>query len=139
LRRTSGEREVLVVEVTQGPRRPYTFKGKAYRQVGTTTLEMTRDEHNRLLLEQLHATTRWENEPAARWTVDDLDSAEIVRTLEEAIRRGRAENPGKWTPQDILRGFGLWKEEQILRAAVVLFESWRLRKSEPTRESACRA
>jgi ATP-dependent DNA helicase RecG len=114
-------KEVIVVEVSQGPRRPYSYKGRAYRRVGTTTLELSRDEYNRLLLEQLHATARWENEPAVGWTVDDLDAGELVRTLEEAIRRGRSEDPGTRTPTDILRGFGLLKQDQLLRAAVVLF------------------
>jgi ATP-dependent DNA helicase RecG len=54
-------REAIVVEVSQGQHRPYTYKGKAYRRVGTSTLEMSRDEYNRMLLEQLHATVRWEN------------------------------------------------------------------------------
>ena len=76
-------KEVIVVEVTQGQRRPYSFKGKGYRRVGTSTLEMSRDEYNRLLLEQLHATARWENEIAVDWRVNDLDITEIVRTLHD--------------------------------------------------------
>jgi ATP-dependent DNA helicase RecG len=115
------DKEVIVVEVSQGQRRPYTYKGQSYRRVGTNTLKMSRDEYNRLLLEQLHATARWENEPAAGWTVDDLDVTEIVRTLEEAVRRGRSEDPGTRAPADLLRGFGLLRQGQLLRAAVVLF------------------
>lgn len=115
--------EVLVVSVESGRRRPYTFKGRAYRRVGNTTVEMSREESSRLLLEQLHATTRWENEPAEGWTVADLDGAEIVRTLDEAVRRGRAEEPGTRDPGEILRGFGLLRGSVLLRAAVVLFAS----------------
>jgi ATP-dependent DNA helicase RecG len=82
---------------------------------------MRRDDYNRMLLEQLHATARWENEVAAGWKIEDLDAAEIVRTLDEAIRRGRSEDPGTRAPADILRGFGLLKDGQLLRAAVILF------------------
>lgn len=113
--------QALVVSVERGPRRPYTFRGKAYRRLGTTNVEMSREEYNRMLLEQLHGTARWENEVAEAWTVERLDATEIVRTLEEAIRRGRAEDPGTRKPLDILRGFGLVKDGRILRAAVVLF------------------
>ncbi|MHB8576027.1 MAG: ATP-binding protein, partial [Dehalococcoidia bacterium] len=74
-------------------------------------------------LERLHGTTRWENEVAEGWSIGDLDSAEITRTIEEAIRRGRAEDPGTREPLEILRGFGLVKDGAILRAAVVLFGS----------------
>lgn len=114
-------REVLAVTVDRGARRPYTFRGQAYRRVGTTNHPLSREEYNQILLEQLHSTVRWESEPATGWTLADLDITEIVRTLEEAIRRGRADDPGTRDPAEILRGLGLSKGDQILRAAVVLF------------------
>jgi ATP-dependent DNA helicase RecG len=68
---------------------------------------MSRDEYDRALLEQLHARARWENETETGWTVDDLDQTEVVRTMEEAIRRGRSEDPGTRAAAAVLRGFGL--------------------------------
>jgi len=115
------DREAIVVSVEKGSRRPYTFQGKAYRRLGTTNAEMSREDYNRMLLEELHATSRWENQPAEGWTVKDLDEAEIVRTMEEAIRRGRAEDPGTRAPEDLLRGLLLTKDGRLLRAAVILF------------------
>lgn len=114
-------REAIVVSVERGSRRPHTFQGKAYRRLGTTNAEMSREDYNRMLLEELHATSRWENQPAEGWTVKDLDEAEVVRTMEEAIRRGRAEDPGTRAPEDLLRGLMLTKDGQLLRAAVILF------------------
>lgn len=113
--------EVLVVSVTQGPVRPYSYKGVAYRRVGNTSPAMSRDEYNRMLLERLHGEQRWENQPTEDWTVADLDLAEILRTLEEAIRRGRADDPGTRDPTEVLRGFGLMRDGKLLRAAAVLF------------------
>jgi ATP-dependent DNA helicase RecG len=114
-------REILAVTVERGPRRPYSFRDEAYRRVGTTNHQLSRHEYGQILLEQLHSTVRWESEPATGWTIADLDTTEIVRTLEEAIRRGRADDPGTRDPNDILRGLGLIKDGQILRAAIVLF------------------
>lgn len=114
-------REVLAVTVERGARRPHTFRGESYRRVGTTNRQLSREEYGQILLEQLHSTVRWESEPATGWTIADLDATEIVRTLEEAIRRGRADDPGTRDPAEILRGLGLLKDGQILRAAVVLF------------------
>ena len=74
-----------------------------------------------MLLERLHGETRWENEVASGWTLADLDTAEIIRTLEEAIRRGRADDPGVRDPAEVLRGLGLMRDGEILRAATVLF------------------
>jgi ATP-dependent DNA helicase RecG len=117
----AAERQVLVVTVAQGSNRPYTYKGKAYRRVGNTSPELSGNEYQRMLLERLHGETRWENEPAAGWSVADLETNEIIRTLEESIRRGRVEDPGVRDPAEVLRGLGLMRADQLLRAAVVLF------------------
>ena len=114
-------KEVLVVTVMQGHTRPYSYKGTAYRRVGNTSPAMSRDEYNRMLLERLHGEQRWENGPAAGWTVADLDASELIRTVEEAIRRGRAEDPGTRDPAELLRGLGLVRNGHVLRAAAVLF------------------
>lgn len=98
---------LLVVTVATGHNRPYTYRGQAYRRVGNTSPPMSRDEYNRVLLERLHGEHRWENEPATGWSIADLDAAEIIRTVDETIRRGRAEDPGTRDIVELLRGLGL--------------------------------
>ena len=113
--------QVISVLTSTGPNRPYSYKGQAYAKVGNTSPKMSRDESNRMLLERFHGERRWETEPADGWAVADLDTAEITRTLDEAIRRGRADDPGTRDPAELLRGFGLTRDGRLLRAAVVLF------------------
>jgi len=114
-------REVLVITVPSGPSRPYSYRGQAYRRVGNTNQAMSRGEYNRVLLERVHAETRWENREATGWSVAGLDQEEIQRTLEEGIRAGRVEDPGTREPEAVLRGLGLLTQRTLLRAAVVLF------------------
>ncbi len=116
-------REVIVVSTGQGASRPYTYRGSAYRRVGNTTLAMSAEEYNRMLFERMHSEQRWENQPAAGWSVNDLDVAEIRRTVSEAVRRGRLEEPVSGEPSDLLRGLGLLRDGVLLRAAAVLFGS----------------
>ena len=118
-----GDREVIVVSTSQGASRPYTYRGSGYRRVGNTTLAMSADEYNRMLFERMHSEQRWENQPAAGWSVDELDVAEIRRTVSEAVRRARLEEPVSGDPSDMLRGLGLLRDGVLLRAAVVLFGS----------------
>ena len=117
------EREIVVVSTGQGASRPYTYRGTSYRRVGNTTLAMSADEYNRMLFERMHSEQRWENQPAAGWSVDDLDAAEVRRTVAEAVRRGRLEEPVSREPTDLLRGLGLLRGGVLLRAAAVLFGS----------------
>jgi len=68
---------------------------------------MPRQRYERLLLEKMHASQRWENEPADRITVADLDANEIRRTIDEAVRRNRLEDPGTRDVSELLAGLGL--------------------------------
>lgn len=116
------EREALAIRVDRATHAPVSFRGIPYERVLNTTRVMPRANYQRLLLESLHATDRWETLPATGWTIDMLDGREIVVTLEEAIRRGRSDDPGNRDPADILRGLGLLADGgQLTRAAVVLF------------------
>ncbi|MDE2848440.1 MAG: putative DNA binding domain-containing protein [Gemmatimonadota bacterium] len=113
--------EVIVVSTGRGPTRPYIYRGNAYRRVGNTTLAMSPDEYNRMLFERMHSEQRWENQPAAGWTISDLDVAEIRRVVAEGVRRGRMDEPPSREPADLLRGLGLLHDGVLLRAAAVLF------------------
>ena len=113
--------QVIAVQVPTGPNRPYSYKGQAYKRVGNTSPKMSRDEYNRILIERFHGERRWETEVAEGWKIADLDVTEITRTVDEAIRRGRLEDPGTREPSELLRGFGLLRDDVLLRAAVVLF------------------
>lgn len=114
-------REVIVVSAVQGASRPYMYRGTAYRRVGNTTLAMSADEYNRMLFERMHNEQGWENQPASGWSVDDLDVPEIRRTVAEAVRRGRMEEPLSREPANLLRGLGLLRDGVLLRAAAALF------------------
>ena len=115
------DREVLMLTVSVGQNRPYSYRGRAYRRVGNTTQELSRPEYNSMLLERVHGEQRWENQYASEWSVDDLDVGEILKTVDEAIVRGRIEDPGTRSAVQILRGLGLMKNDTLLRAAILLF------------------
>lgn len=115
-----GDRSVVVLRVPGGGG-PYTYDGRPYVRSAATTRAMPQRRYERLLLERMHAGRRWENQPAHGLTVKDLDRTEIVRTVEEAIRRQRLEDPGTRNARELLAGFGLIEKGEVLNAAVVLF------------------
>ncbi len=116
-----GDKEAIVVEVEPGAMKPYRYKGIPYHRLGNTTSRMSENQANHLLFERMHGEQRWENQPAVGWSVENLDSVEILRTAEESIETGRIVDPGTRAPSDLLRGMGLIKDDQLLRAAVALF------------------
>ncbi len=119
--RVSGDLEVIAVRVNPGASPPYQYRGASYLRVGNTTQAMSAEEYNRMLFERMHSELRWENQPAAGWSVDDLDVAEMRNTVAEAVRIGRLNEPGTREPEDLLRGLGLLRGGVLVRAAAVLF------------------
>lgn len=111
---------VIVVSVSGGGG-PYTFDSRPYIRSGPTNRVMPRAHYDRILLERMHAVHRWENQPAIGVDIGDLDHTEIVRTIEESIRRQRIEDPGTRNPAELLLGLNLIHHGHLLNAAVVLF------------------
>ncbi len=112
--------DVIVLRVPGGGG-PYTYDGRAYLRHGPTTRPMPRQQYEQLLLERMHASDRWENQPARGIDIDDLDHGELFQTIEEAIRRQRMDDPGMRDPGQLLLGLGLVHKGSLLNAAVVLF------------------
>ena len=60
----AADREALIIRVNRGDMAPYRHREKAYRRVGNTNLQMSRDDENHLFLERVHGHQRWEiNQP----------------------------------------------------------------------------
>jgi ATP-dependent DNA helicase RecG len=99
----------------------FMYDGRPYERRGPTTVRMPAERYQQLFLERMHASHRWENQAAQGLGIEDLDHTEIIRTIEEAIRRGRMEDPGTRDPAELLLGLHLIYDGQLLNAAVVLF------------------
>ena len=110
----------MAISANRGQGRTVMYRGSAYRRVGNTTVEMHAFEHQQMLFERMHSECRWENQSADQLSVDDPDANEIRTTAEEAVRRGRLEDPGTRDPHDLLCGLGLFTDGILWRAAVVL-------------------
>ena len=115
------EKAVIVINIPGGTGL-FSYAGRPYLRNGPTTVQMPRDEYNRRLIEKLHATTRWENEPVPKdISIKDLDAEEIQITLDNAIRLGRLEATDRRDTASILRGLELIRDGKLLNAAVALY------------------
>ncbi len=97
---------------------PYVYDGRPYMRNGPTTIVMPQAIYERKLLERTHAANRWENQPAEGVALEGLDRAEVTRTVEEAIRRGRMEDPGTRGTRELLVGLRLIRDSGASRRTV---------------------
>lgn len=115
-------RDVVAVAVEAGlDVRPYSYEGRAYERVGSTTRRMPQVRYERLLVERGHAKRRWENLPAEGLTLKDLDRKEILRTRELAIQQNRISPDTSRDIGEILDRLGLRVAGVLTQAAQVLY------------------
>lgn len=118
----NSDREIIVLRAASAKEtRPYTFDDRPYRRIKTTTSVMPQEMYQRLLLERVSASHRWENQPTAGVDISDLDQEEILRTARLGISSGRLSEYAGTNPVDILNRLSLRKDGKLLNAAVVLF------------------
>ncbi len=117
-----GGRKLIVLEArARGEARPFTFDGRPYQRVETTTSRMPQERYESLLLDRMHARWRWENQPAVGVRMEDLDAEEILRTREDAVRHRRISAGTSMDVGDILDRLGLRIDGVISQAAQMLY------------------
>ena len=115
-------RELVLAAVEGGvDMRPFTYEGRPYERVGSTTRRMPQAKYERLLVERGHAKRRWENLSAEGLALKDLDRKEILRTRELAIQQSRISSDTRRDIGEILDRLGLRVSSVLTRAAQVLY------------------
>ena len=117
----AGKEVIALVAAPQPGVLPFTFAGRAYQRIGSTTSVMPQARYQALLLDRAHAHSRWENAPAAGGGFDELDTEAILRTVRLGIAAGRLPEATGSDPVDILDRLGVRIDGRLTNAAVVLF------------------
>lgn len=110
---------VLTASPTDAPRL-FTYDGRPYQRVGTTTSVMPQERYQKFLLDRAHSRERWEN-TVAGLDVGDLDAEEILRTLRVGVAAGRLPETTAPVIDEALDRFGLRANSRLTNASVVLF------------------
>jgi len=102
-------------------REAFTYEGRPFERVGSTTRRMPQAKYERRLVERGHAKRRWENLPAEGLALKDLDRKEILRTRELAIQQNRISPDTRRDIGEILDRLGLRANSIFTQAAQVLY------------------
>ncbi len=68
---------------------PFSFDGRPYQRLGSTTSIMPQERYQQLLIARMHDRHRWENMTAVDENISGLDQEEILRTVRIGISTGR--------------------------------------------------
>lgn len=111
---------IVFTAVPSAENRPYTFDGKPFVRVQSTTRAMAQARYHELLLLRTQGQSRWENQPSTL-TVSQLNSEEILRTVRAGIAANRIPQLTGTHIPDVLDKLGLVVDGKITNAAAVLF------------------
>lgn len=115
----------VVIKITAKPNLssiPYTFDGKAFWRVESSTRPMSKQRYHQLLMESTNKVNSWELAKATQIGFDDLDHKEIINTIKESINRGRMKpHLATEDPKEALMRLKLLIDGDVTNAAVVLF------------------
>lgn len=102
--------------------RPFTYKGRPYFRIESTTTTMPQPVYNQLLLQRDSVRFGWEALINEELKLEDLDKEEVLKTIRLGIENGRL--PESTALTDIymtLEKLKLLKNGQLKNAAAILF------------------
>jgi len=115
------DREVLVIEVKESHDHLVLAFGRPYKRVGRSTIKMSKDEYERLILEKNKDRVRFDNQICKGATLKDINH-DLVR---EFIIKGKSERgldlSEKLSVQESLMRLKLLKGKKPINAAILLF------------------
>ncbi len=115
-------KEIIAISVIAGNHIPYTYDGRPFQRVQTTTSKMPQHRYEQLIIERGQLNHSWEELIAHDYDIDSLDHEEIYQTVLDGIAKKRIPpSAAKESAEKILRQFELLKDGKPKRAAVILF------------------
>lgn len=116
-------KDIIIIEVKQSPHRPVLANGIPYARVGSSSLKMSKDDHERSIVEKYIDRTRFDNQVCKGASLKDIDR----NLLKEFILKGKSERgldlSEKASVREALMRLKLLKDGKPTNAAILLFSA----------------
>jgi len=115
----SGDKGIIVITIDGSPNKPHLAFGRAYKRVGSTTTQMTRDEYERLLFEKERVS--FDNKTTEGVNLDDIDPEKVTWFLDKARRERNLHIDPNIPLLEALKKLDLIRNNKPANAAVLMF------------------
>ncbi|MBI5447469.1 MAG: putative DNA binding domain-containing protein [Gammaproteobacteria bacterium] len=113
---------VIVIDVIAGGHAPYTYDGRPYVRIESSTGLMSQHLYEQLLVRRGQLNHAWDTQLAKGYTINSLDHEDIRRTIKEGVDKHRIGiEVLNYDIDHILRSLELIKNDKLVNAAVVLY------------------
>lgn len=112
-------KEVILISVWEGAKKPYQYKGVIYNRIGQVSKTTSPEKLTNLISQRKQADFHWERMPVLGAELTDLDTVEIKQTIklyQEYKKDAKIEDV-----EDFLIQVGLLQNGNITNACMVLF------------------
>lgn len=113
------KRNVILISVWEGAKKPYQFKGVIYNRNGSQTRTTNPEKLNDLILERKQSDFHWERMPVLGAEIEDLDIVEINKTIDRYKDYRRITE--QLDEEDFLVNTGLMQNGNLSNACIVSF------------------
>lgn len=111
---------VLVVEIKNGPEKPYFYKGKAYKRMGTSNVYLSRYEIEKYLYERDNPAYRFDKSIVKDYT-EKIDKKTIHWFITQAQRERNITSYNKLSSEEVLKNFGVYTDNKLNIAGILTF------------------
>jgi len=113
---------VIVLDIIAGNHAPYTYDGRPYARLESSTGLMSQHLYEQLLVRRGQLNHAWDTQSAKGYTIDSLDHEDIRRTIKEGVDKHRIGiEVLNYDIEHILRNLELIRNDKLINAAVVLY------------------
>ena len=116
---TYKKKEVILISVWEGGKKPYQYKGALYNRVGKSTKPTTPEQLTQLIAQRKESDFHWERMPVLGAELSDLDLEEIQKTIKRY--QEYKSDIQLDDVEDFLIRLGLIQNGNITNACMVLF------------------
>ena len=113
------KKEVILISVWEGAKKPYQYKGAIYNRTGKITKTTNLEKLTNLISQRKNADFHWERMPVLGAELTDLDIAEIKQTIK--LYQEYKKDAKIVDVEDFLIQVGLLQNGNITNACMVLF------------------
>jgi len=114
-------KSIIIVEVKESSDHLILAFGRPFKRVGKSTVRMSKDEYERLILEKHKDKLYFDSQTCKEATLKDIDNIKVKRFLERASFERRLEINPNITPKEALGKLNLIKKDKLINATILLF------------------
>ncbi|RKS03358.1 RNA-binding domain-containing protein [Flavobacterium sp. 102] len=112
---------VILIEVIEGNKKPYSIKGRSYVRIGNETVTASDNDMSVLIRTNKIDDYTWEKTPDLEATIEDLNKEQIYNAIDLANKMGRVAKFSSNDPVEFLTRYQLFRNSKLTNAAIVLF------------------